>query len=88
MTFMSYGKCHKMPFYGILRHLPYDINVTKYSNIGIKRTVLIRHFDIRLQKSILTQFFKQNFQKTENQIFSLYFGTNSFVKNAEAPGGV
>ena len=39
MTFLSYGKCRKMPFYSILRHLPYDLNVIKYSNMGIERTV-------------------------------------------------
>ena len=54
MTFKLYGKCRKMPFYSILRHLPYDINVIEYSNMDIERTVSITHFDIRRQKSILT----------------------------------
>ena len=57
MTFMSYCKCRKMPFYGILWHSPYDINVIKYCNMGIKRTILVKNFDIRLQKNIWTQFY-------------------------------
>ena len=42
---MDVIKCHEMAN-GILRHLLYDVNAVKYGNMGINRTVLIRHFDI------------------------------------------
>ena len=60
---MINAECQKMPFYGILWHSAFVIECHKYSNMGIKRTVLMRRFEIGTQKARL---WISNFLKNQN----------------------
>ena len=49
------------------------LNVIKYGNMGIKRTVSIRQIDFRSSEPLESNKMKQKMRKTEMSIFPLYF---------------
>ena len=54
-------------------------NVVKYTNLGIKLTVLIRQIDLGVSKVFDKYNFFQKLPKTETTKFPLYFWAHSFV---------